>query len=186
MELTLKSGVKLLLKEVPPYAIWAAIEKLEEPILPIVMMEAKGREEENPFDPEYLEAVKEFEAKRANVIHELMWVFGSKLLEVPEGMAGPEDDEWTEQLEYLGINLGTTKGERYVQWLKYCAITHADDIEAFNVAQARLGGATEEDVAKVADSFRGDEERDTDMGDGGKKPRKQRSRVRVPASGNGA
>jgi len=186
MELTLKSGVKLLLKPVPPYAIWAAIEKLEEPKVPIVMIEAKGREEENPFDPEYLEQVNEFNAKRANAIHELMWVFGTKLLEVPEGMPGPEENEWTEQLEYLGINLSAMKGERYVQWLKYCAITHADDIEAFTLAQTRLGGATEEDVAKVAESFRSDEERDTDMGDGVEEPRKQRSRVRTPAAGDGS
>jgi len=186
MDLTLKSGVKLLLKPVPPYAIWAAIAKLEEPKVPVVMIEAKGREEENPFAPEYLEQMDEFNAKRANAIHELMWVFGTKLLEVPDGTPRPEDDEWTEQLDYLGIQLGTTKGDRYVQWLKYCAITHADDIEAFTLAQTRLGGATEEDVAKVAESFRGDEERDTDMGDGGEKPRKQRRKIRISASGDGS
>lgn len=161
--LTLKSGVVLRLKPVALQAIWDAMAKIEEPKVPTEYIESKGRSEENPMHPDYIAAVEKYEADRTTAAQDVMWALGTDIAEVPDGFQRPEDQDWADKLEVIGVEVSEKKGLRYLKWLRYCAITGIEDISNFNIEMARVSGTSEEDVAKMAESFRSDQKRAVDM-----------------------
>jgi len=66
------------------------------PPVPVVWIEAKEREEENPNDPRYIEAVEEVQRKRADAIFDALCTFGVELV---DGL--PEDEKWIKRLKLL-------------------------------------------------------------------------------------
>lgn len=154
-EVTLSSGVRLLVKPVTPYLIQEAMARIPRPVVPKVMLEEKGREEENPDDPQYAEALEEYNRKTQEVGANVMLGAGTSLLSVPEDMVGPEDDSWLELLEFVGVPAEFTGPRyRYLAWLKYYALMSVSDLQLASGAVASLTGVSEEEVASAVESFR--------------------------------
>ena len=154
----LKTGVTVTLKAVPPILLRDSIASLKEPKPPMVDIESKGRKEENPNDPDYLEALATYQEKRDSMATNGLLAFGIDKIDVPEGMQTIEDDEWIIEIEsFTEIQINRIGKARKVAWLKYVGLTDGSDYEKIIKAITRLSGVSEEDVQDEMSSFRGPE-----------------------------
>jgi hypothetical protein len=153
--ITLSNGIVLKLKSVPPFLARQAVISLQRPKPPRVFLEDKGREEENPNDPVYLDELRLYEARSIEVGVNVMLLTGTEVQEIPNGCYGPEDDGWLENLEALDVVVEREKPRaRYLAWLRYYALQSTLDITRVTAALGRRVGLSEEEVAASADSFR--------------------------------
>ena len=165
---TLDCGVVLRFKPVPSLAIREAAMRIEAPAVPLVHIEDKDRDEENPNDPAYKLAVAEFEAARAMVANDVILLLGNDVvLPIPEDVAALDDDSWVRDLQLLGIEFDPDHpGARKLAWLKFYVLrTDEDSVKAL-MGPMRSAGVGEADVAKAMASFPDREKRATDNGAG--------------------
>lgn len=156
---TLSTGVVLRLKSVPPLAIREASLSIRPPAIPTVYMEDKGREEENANDPDYLQAMNRYALEQLFRVSDVLMLLGTSIVgEVPEGVFGPDSDEWMEPLEALGIalpeNVRTNKHVRYLAWLRLYAVRSEQEVAYLMGRIASLSGVTEVEVQRAAAAFR--------------------------------
>lgn len=148
-------GVKLKLSKVSRLLVADVGRKVEIPKPPRVFVDDKGREEENPSDPTYQEALQEANYTRGMTTVAVYLTLGTKLMDLPKDVDGPDGTEWAETLTELGIEIPEKGRGRYLSWLKYYAL---DDTELNEVITAitRLSGVVmETDVKETQDSFQG-------------------------------
>jgi len=151
---TLSNGVKLRLKPVPPFLVRQAAMKLERPRVPRMDI-GKGREEDNPNDPSYLEALTDFENRSTDAALNVMLAAGTEVESIPKGVAGPLDDSWLELLEVLEVGVDLKRPvARYLAWVRYVALATAADVTRITEAMSKGIGLTEEEVEATAESFR--------------------------------
>jgi len=175
-ELKLNTGVVIGLKAVAPLILRDATSRLKEPKVPVQHIESKGRSEENPMHPDYLAAMEEYQATRAEIVENTLLLFGTEIVSLPQGFSGPDDDGWIEAFEAVGIEISTNPKARYIQWIRLHAMGgQVEDMTIFTQELGREMGVTEEDVAVAAESFRGDEKRGSDLDTRRKKTRKNRN-----------
>lgn len=153
--LVLSSGIVLKLRPVPPLAMREAAISVPQPKPPVVFMESVGRAEENPNDPDYMRAMTRWENDQVFRVADVLMLLGTAVEFVPEGFQRPEDDDWFEQLEVLGLAVdGTNKHKRYLAWLRLHAFTSERDIAAAMTAITSMSGVTEVEVQRAAQAFR--------------------------------
>lgn len=153
--LTLTNGVILKIIPVPPLAMREVSIQVKPPVVPVVFIQDKGREEANPNDPDYIAAVIEHNMKQIEMLTNILLALGTKPIEIPEGVFKPEDEGWLEQLEFLGIKIDTkNRLQRYLSWLRYYALASGNDISNVVRTIMQFSGTTEEEVAAVVHSFR--------------------------------
>jgi len=154
----LQNGIRLRVKGVPPFLIRSAVMKLVKPVPPkIKLQEGKDAEEENPDDPEYKEALAKYEEETEEAAINVMLAGGTTIEHIPDGMFGPEGDEWvdTEMAEFFGVELDLSSTiARKLSWLKYYALTSELEITVLTVALGRKVGMNEGEVADALESFR--------------------------------
>lgn len=92
----LSTGYRIKMNAVSASLIDEVQAKVKDPKIPTFFNEEKGREEENPSDPEYLDALKESERKRMNAVLDTLVLFGVDLI---DGI--PEDNTWTNKLKFM-------------------------------------------------------------------------------------
>lgn len=154
--LQLSNGVVLKLKPVPPFAVRQAAVEIKDPPVPVVYIEDKDRTEANPNDPDYLDALKEAQQQRISAVTSLFFMIGTEAVDVPTDMFRPEDDDWIDMLEAVGLPVDRdNKFKRYYQWLAWYVITSEDDISLIVSGVATLSGVREEDVRLAMKDFRG-------------------------------
>lgn len=151
---TLSSGVVLMPKAISSMVMSDIIKKFPRPKPPKFFNQAIGREEENPFDPDYIASVEEADTERNLAVVDLFIVVGTELVEVPKGVQRPEDSDWRENLEALGIEFGTNKRKAYLMWVKNVAAPSNEDIALIMENVSRESGASEQDVSEALDNFR--------------------------------
>lgn len=173
---TTKSGVMLKLKRVPPLLVDDARRNLVEPRVPKVPNLDKDEEgsveEDNPSDPDYVEALSKYQSALSDLTSGIYLTRGTE----PYLQSGPsegqpstngipnwESSEWSADIEDIAqIKIPAVGRRRYWCWLKYIVLDDINDFGDLLKAVMRMSGITmEEDVAKAADSFRSDEEGDT-------------------------
>lgn len=93
---TLSTGVSVRLRPVSSSLVEEMKGVIKMPPVPVVWIEAKEREEENPNDPRYIEAVQDVEMRRADAIFDALSTFGVELI---DGL--PKDDTWLKKLKLL-------------------------------------------------------------------------------------
>lgn len=153
--LQLSNGVVLQLKPVPPFAVRQAAVEVKDPPIPVVYIADKDRTEANPNDPDYLQAMKEAQQQRITAVTNLFFMIGTEVVSVPEGMFTPEQDDWIDMLEAVGLPVDrTNKFKRYFQWLAWYVVTSEDDIASIVSGVATLSGVREEDVLTAMRDFR--------------------------------
>ena len=156
-KLTLTTGVVLRIGDVPAWA-FQEIQKqmrLERPKVPVVHIEAKDRDEPNPNDPDYVDAIAAYDAKHTEKLMDMAIMLGTEMESVPDGFPKPDDEGWTEKLKKLGIAIPDNKDldARYLSWVKLCAARTDKDLGSLILACGRNAGVTEEDAAEAAASF---------------------------------
>src|SRR5512147_358179 len=91
-------GITFKLKKVSRILIVDATRKIKLPKPPIMMNEDKGREEENPTDPDYQAALADANYLRAMTVINVYVTLGTKPIKVPENLEPPESDNWIDEL----------------------------------------------------------------------------------------
>ena len=164
--LTLSTGVVLRLRtpsEMVVESSFRAVKK-HEPKPPRVYIKDKEREEENPSDPDYLAALKEWKVEVGMRGLRALIPSGTTMESVPDSLPGPEDEDYIDLMASMTIDPGSGRFTRYVQWVLHVACAGIDDIDNLSNALQRLIGVSEEDVAKAQAMFQGDKGGPADTG----------------------
>lgn len=165
---TLSNGIVIRIKPVPPLLLMYAGAGLQRPKPPVYFDEKKGREVENPADPDYIEAREAFDRRSNRMAMDVLMLTGTAIEHLPLGVPDPQDDEdtgWIEVLEEIGMGVDRRSvPSRYMWWLRTIALTDLEDLNTLSAAVGRRVGVREEDVQRAAESFRGDKVRRTDSG----------------------
>lgn len=167
-QITLENGIRLRLKPVAPFMLRAASSHLEMPKVPIVHIEEKGRDEENPNDPDYMRKRAQWGLDVANAGLNVALVLGTEVEYLPEGIIPCDSDQWIDDLraanELVGhdIVIHTEGKGRYLDWLRQYAI--ATETDYFRLTRILTTGVllSEEEVTRAAESFRSSLARATD------------------------
>jgi hypothetical protein len=148
------NGIVFKLKRVSRMLVVDAGRKIALPKVPRVFIEAKGRDEENPNDPDYINALREAQYLRGMTAVGIVLAFGTEVFTKPESVVAVDEDSWRDDLTELGMEVPDKGKARYVSWLKYYALND-DDFNALTEAAFRYSGmVSEEDVKKAAEQFR--------------------------------
>lgn len=154
----LSTGVRARLKPVSQSIIQDALALLKEPRVPMWANPDKdGREEPNPVDPDYIEAMEQYRQEQMRVSFNVLSFFGIELI---DGL--PEDDGWLRRLKVMHklghIDLDKfdldDEIDREFLYKRYVAMGNPDF-----VLIGALSGISPEEVDRAAASFRGDAER---------------------------
>jgi hypothetical protein len=150
---TLSTGVRARIVPVGASLIDDVTAQVKDPPVPTFHNEDKGRDEENPNDPEYLRQMAEAQRARAVAALDAMVMFG---LELTDGL--PEDDKWLVKLQFLakrgqldlsGFDPDDPLDKEFL-YKKYIATGTADLIRI-----GRTAGLSQGDVAEAVENFPG-------------------------------
>ena len=149
--ITLRSGVRVRLKPVPDMVVQRAMAKINKPKVPMWFNPDKEREEPNPNDPDYLEAVRRAEEERGMVAMDVSIMFGCELIDPI-----PNDRKWVQRLRKVAdIEVDDSdEFELEFAYLKYVAFANSSDMNYVTGIDM-----TEADVENAGATFRGDEAR---------------------------
>lgn len=149
--ITLRSGVRVRLKPVPDMVVQRAMAKINKPKVPMWFNPDKEREEPNPNDPDYLEAVRRAEEERGMVAMDVSIMFGCELIDPI-----PDDRKWVQRLRKVaGIEVDDSdEFELEFAYLKYVAFANSADMNYVTGLDM-----TEADVENAGATFRSDETR---------------------------
>lgn len=151
----LRNGVVLKLAPVPPLAMREAAIHYPPPHPPVVLNRDKDREETNPNDPDYLEALERYTMEQAARVADVMILLGTSIESIPEGVEPPESPTWKAKLEALDIKVDSSNEyKQYLAWLRLYALTSEQDLAYTLWAVTRISGVTEEEVRRAASAFR--------------------------------
>lgn len=152
---TLSTGVVLRVKRVPASMIELGLHRGKPPTPPVQWIEEKGREEENPTDPDYLDALGTFYREAGEKYMRALVTFGTELVLVPEGFDRPEDPGWVEYLSLFDMEIPEAGPRRYYLWARYWAMREPSDVAAVNEAIQEENAVREATVADAMRTFPG-------------------------------
>lgn len=153
---TLSNGIVLKIKSVPPLLIRRALMQLRKPEPPTVFLEEKGRDEPNPNDPRYLDALDQWIEAQNTAALNVMLLCGTAVESVPDDVPAHTSDDWIEKLAALDITVNVSnQAARYLTWLQTVACESSEDLQLLGSAVGRSSGLMEGDVNRAVDSFRG-------------------------------
>lgn len=147
---TLSSGVRVRLKPVPDILMQRVMSKIRKPKVPMWFNPEKERDEPNPNDPDYLEAVRQAEDERGQKAIDASIMFGCELVD-----SLPEDRTWIKRLNRFGIEVDESdEFELQFAYLKYVAFVNSSDL-----ALVSGFGLGERDIENAGATFRRTKER---------------------------
>lgn len=150
----LSTGVILEPRKVSPFIFQDVANNFQNPPVPKFFNDNKGREEENPMHPGYLAAVSKVEQDRAMAMIDATIALGTKVVSIPQGFALPDEEDWLDDLEIVGITINRDNRRlRYRTWIKYIAAPSVSDVELIMSKVLSAIGVPEEEVAKATASF---------------------------------
>lgn len=149
----LKSGVRVRLKPVPAPLIDAVVEKIKEPEIPMWFNEARGKDEANPMDPQYVKDLADVDRRKGLAAIDAMAMFGVQLV---DGL--PPDSEWLdslqkmESMDLLDLSMYDLEDPiiKELVFKKFVAVT-TDVLQTVT----SMSGISTEDVEAAEDSFPG-------------------------------
>ena len=151
----LSTGVVMKVNRVPAMLMADIVSTLSanRPRVPEVLIESKGRVEQNPDDPDYQERLQNHNAVLATAINDAMVLMGSEISKLPKGVPGPDDKRFLSRMQALHRPIDS-EDLRYLAWVKYVAAIEPNDITELLGAIGRLSGVSETDVQTAVDNFR--------------------------------
>lgn len=165
--ITLANGIVLKPRPVPPLVLARVEKKFKYPPVPQLMDEDKGRIIENPDDPNYLNAIAEVDAEKSMAQLDVIIGLGTEIVSVPLGMFQVGDDGWLEEVEFfIGEPVPKSGRARYLAYLKYYAMSSANDIPNVARLALRKTGIGDVEVENALAGFRSEEVRRADPSTG--------------------
>lgn len=150
----LTSGVELRVRRVASSVFADMLAELEPPSPPLVWIAEKGRQEENPDDPDFLEAKMAHQSRIAKVMSDAVIILGTELVSVPKGFPGPKDENWNARMRALGRRF-ESEADQYLAWVKYEAGAADTDFNTIWEAVGRQASVVEKDAGAAARRFPG-------------------------------
>lgn len=170
-ELTLRSGIVLRFKAIPPVYLQTLNEQFILPPPPQVKIE-RGDDsyyEENPNDQAWARECAAIEGRQQRAVVNLMLGMGTEVVSVPEGRFKVDDDGWVAEVrradKFTGVETPLHLDDpdmRYLSWLTFYALDNIDDMQLSGLIPQFLAGPTEGEIAQAVDAFRNPEGRSTD------------------------
>lgn len=148
------NGVILRLNPVKSSLVRKSWQHLERPSVPRFFIEDKQRWEENPNDPDYKQAVKEFQADRAEIVANTYYMLGTVAKFIPENISPVDSKDWEEILEIINEKVPAKPLARYLYWLKYYVLDDDESLELMKSVMRFSGVVLSEDVDEAEESFR--------------------------------
>ena len=139
------TGVRGRLKSVAPSLIDTVVSKVKEPKVPNWHNPDKDRDEPNPADPDYLQALDQYNHDRGVAAMDAMAMFGVQL---ESGL--PEDESWIDDLSLLEIvvNREDTASKTFA-YKRYIAVGQPEIDALLAIFQGGQGG-----IAGAMSTFR--------------------------------
>lgn len=150
----MSTGVRARLQSVSAALIQDAIARVKEPEPPRWLNPETEEEEPNFVHPDYLKALREYEAKQSAAALDAVLMFG---IELEDGV--PEDEKWLKRLKYLQDRLGAIdltnfdlndEMDQEYLYKRYIALGAEDYAKLAN-----LSGVSVEEVARATRTFPG-------------------------------
>jgi hypothetical protein len=158
---TTERGVILKYRKISTDVVRRAWTAIPIPKPPDVWIEDHGRYEPNPVDPGYNNEVSLYNNKVSECIQQIIMMRAVDVFSIPDGVPGPESDEWFEGLEeYFSIPNG--KLARKAMWLLDYILSDTEINEIVQDISKLSGMIAEDKVDEAANSFRGDGVQETD------------------------
>ena len=149
----LSTGVRLKIRPVPRHFLYEVSRRFVRPKPPMVDV-GKGRLEENSGDPDYAEALERYLGDVATAGTDAALLFGTEIDQIPDNVLEPNDKEFIEQMEILGLERLDSEKARYLYWVKSVAAPLTNDINTLLEELGRLSGVAESDVEDAVSRFR--------------------------------
>lgn len=177
-EATLSTGVVIRHRPVPPWLAREVVQKIKDPEIPIMYLESKGRDEPNPNDPKYIQALEDVNVQRGIASLDIVILMGTEITHVPEGIIPMESDEWIDQLRDLEVfdeetfaKIQSSKNQRKIAWFKFYIIKDNDDFAKLMGQEDGSGGNAGLGEAEVESSMRSFQNRETRRANRGRPPK---------------
>lgn len=156
----LSTGIRARIKPVPASLLDKVASHILDPDPPKQFLKEKGREEVNPFDPEYLRLKNDALTERGRATTEAMVMFGIELVDPI-----PPNEEWLPPLRFLEkrgrLDLKEWNIEDEVEReLLYKLFVAVANVDIMLVSQA--SGVSLEEVEQAMRGFLSSEEQSTD------------------------
>ena len=152
-EIVLSTGVVLRAKKANTVVLINVMAAYPRPKPPIWHHPTMGRDMENPDDPDYLERVRSWQLEYSAATLKAFILLGTELISVPKGIPGPNEDDWLEEYELLGLDMRpSNKTWRYLTWINFKAVGDEKDLLAIQEKVGRLSGVKEKTV-QAAEEF---------------------------------
>lgn len=140
----LSTGVRARIRAVSSSLIAEVAMRVPDPDIPRWLNPDKGREEENPNDPEYLRALTQANILRNQAAADAAIMFGVELVEpLPE-------DGWDFKLRLIGIEVPEDPIGREFAYKKYVAVGVLDMLDI-----QRAAGVSQMEAASALQAFPG-------------------------------
>ena len=153
--ITLSTGVVLRGRQVPPLILVKLLAAFPRPKIPTWISPTMGREMENPSDPDYIDRVNAWKTESSNVMLNALILLGTELVSVPKKMPGPDNKDWQDEYQILGIPMTPeNKNWRYLTWITFKAAPDIEDLNLIKEVVGRLSGIPETKV-EAAEQFPG-------------------------------
>lgn len=160
------NGTLIRLRRVSSMIIMDAQQNFTLPKPPKIFMEEKGREVENPNDPNYIDALHRAEKELNDLAINVQIILGTKVEKLADGLYDEKSDEWVDELKAVvpQLEIPTEGKKRYLAWMKYHVLSDGD-LLALAQALSRYNGRTlEKDVLEAQDNFRDKKTRNSSNG----------------------
>lgn len=158
VEFTTSTGV--ILKITPPKTrvVYNLYMQNPEPKPPISVIEEGGkrREEANPSDPDYVQAVADHKTKVFDSYIKIIMLTSVSIVSMPEDLSAfDKDDDWLDEMEAIGLQVKQFKNrsERYLEWFFYRVAPTHEDVFGIQSACEGLTAVTEGGVAAAEETF---------------------------------
>jgi hypothetical protein len=154
--ITLSTGVKLRIKQAALGILMKVMARYERPEVYTFYVEEEKRWFENPDHPDYIDAVKAYEAKTNDVLLNAIILLSTELDSKPKDMPGHMSNGWLELFEALDLEVKRdNKSWRYLNWVLMNAIVTQDDFALITEIAELSGIALSEEAVEKAANFPG-------------------------------
>lgn len=148
----LSNGIRVRVNRISPLLLNDLRKRYKRPKPPMVHNSDIGRDEVNYNDPQYSEALTDYEEAVSVGMIDIFILMGTKV--------EPEVDyelvkEKLEDIIYLGYDVDLNKKKAmYLAYMKYIVLANSEDLQKIMDGIGRLTGVAETDVATAVDNFR--------------------------------
>lgn len=145
-EVRLSTGVVVRVRPMSRDVYEDILSRFKEPEVPYWTNPEKGRTEENPSDPDYVRARRQYTAQVNRALKLAVYALAVDIVHVPEGADGPESPGWQERLRLSGLASGDSALAHVVDWLRFYAAKADEDSDELLRVAGRMIGVREADA----------------------------------------